>query len=671
MRKIWEFIKKLHIPLYIFLFLAIYFGFTLTSMLEFYQKIDINKFINGIEENKELINQKTKEAFLIDDLAELRLANKEFERLKKEDPNNEKIPEFQKQITQKREELKKLFNQRSQTIEQYAKKYSENIEKRIQEKEESRKKETKKLGLTFKKVENPKHGLNIDINGDERIVRKLIPLIKKSFDKREERIRREFPGYGRKNLVYLFPYFLIFWLFPVYRYNFGFEKYSNKVKKRIVNLPFVILVMSWVISLIYFGVRAIYLRKFIGSYNDSIFFTLFQSFLVFGSLFSFLNITFLESYIRNRIALPVFEKNDLHSVKEGLSVNLYTRLRLMMFALGVVPIVITFIILLVFNINMIKSVFTVSDMENLDITKLIYSFFPFVFVTVSGIFFMIPIVIAIFLMRSLVQKPISKLVKRMREVAQGDFSNRASVLSNDEIGILRGHFNSMVEGLAEREKIRDTFGKYVSMEIAEKLIKEGGVELEGEEIETTVMFTDIRNFTPLSEKMKPRAVIDFLNKYFSYMCKPILDENGVINKFIGDSIMAVFSPVFGNKDHADSALRAAIMHREALDEFNKTEGYPTVRHGIGLHTGILIAGNVGTDERMEYTVIGDTVNIASRVESQTKVFNEDILISEPFYKKINKENFKDYEFIPFEPVLVKGKTNEMVLYSVKKKEKNK
>ena len=272
--------------------------------------------------------------------------------------------------------------------------------------------------------------------------------------------------------------------------------------------------------------------------------------------------------------------------------------------------------------------------------------------------------ISILLYRFNVQKPVSALVRRMKTVAAGDFDCKTSVLYADELGQLKGHFNMMLDGLVERDKIKDTFGRYVSMEIAEKIMKSGKVNLAGEEIQATLLFSDIRGFTPLSEKLPPVELIRFLNEYFTYITKPIAENRGVINKFIGDAVMAIFSPVFGVENHQAAALKAALGMKEALKDFNAQGRHPEVFFGVGLHSGGLVAGNVGTEARLEYTVLGDTVNVASRIESQTKAAASPILASEILINSLDKTTFPDVNFIECEPVLMKGKSKPMVLYKV-------
>jgi adenylate cyclase len=280
-------------------------------------------------------------------------------------------------------------------------------------------------------------------------------------------------------------------------------------------------------------------------------------------------------------------------------------------------------------------------------------------------FLIVQIVSTIFMKKQL-HDPLNILRQNMKKVGEGDLSSRIQVNDNDEIGSLQAYFNDMVEGLAERQKIKDIFGKFVSGEICDKLLQKGDISLDGDEVITTVMFTDIRDFTPLSEKMTPKELIQFMNRYFSYIVKPIMDENGIVNKFIGDAVMAIFSPVFDLEKHAEAALKAALKMRKALDEFN-LEKKVDVKQGIGLHTGKLVVGNVGTEERMEFTVLGDNVNIAARIESQTKELKTDILMSEDFYNELELSVFDDYNFIKYENIQMKGKTDNFVLYGVEEK----
>lgn len=262
------------------------------------------------------------------------------------------------------------------------------------------------------------------------------------------------------------------------------------------------------------------------------------------------------------------------------------------------------------------------------------------------------------------QVPLDGLIAKMKRVAGGDFV-KTRIYFSDEIAHLKAGFNDMVDGLKEREELQDTFGKYLSIEIARELIKNKKVNLGGEDMEAAVMFCDIRNFTPLSEKMSASMLVGFLNDYFHYITPPITENKGVINKFIGDAVMAIYTPLLGSEDYAADAVRAAVGMRKALAAFNASGKAPgIVEFGIGVHSGKLVGGNIGTSARLEYTFIGDTVNIASRLESKTKDYNTDVLVSEAAYARGKASLGSGVVFAPLGKAALKGKAETVEIYKV-------
>lgn len=191
-------------------------------------------------------------------------------------------------------------------------------------------------------------------------------------------------------------------------------------------------------------------------------------------------------------------------------------------------------------------------------------------------------------------------------------------------------------GEYERERLRTMFSRYLDPKIVDTLISSGELpHLGGESREMTVLFTDIRNFTTISEQLSPEEVVEMLNNYLGRACAVLAEEGACIDKFIGDAIMAVFGVPLKSEDHARRALRAAVNLREVADEFRNwmherfaDRNLPEFGIGIGIHTGPAVAGNIGTPQRMEYTAIGDSVNLASRIEGMTKVIGCVILASQ-------------------------------------------
>jgi adenylate cyclase len=205
-------------------------------------------------------------------------------------------------------------------------------------------------------------------------------------------------------------------------------------------------------------------------------------------------------------------------------------------------------------------------------------------------------------------------------VEAGDYTKTVTVRQEDEIGELATAFNRMLKGLAERDKVQDLFGKFVSRAVAEQALSEG-VALGGEERQVTVLFSDLRNFTSLSELRTPQEIVKLLNAYLTRMSDVIDSNHGLVDKFLGDGMMALFGAPNAHADDAGNALQAALDMCTALDALNDefaAQGLPRLNMGIGINTGIVVAGNMGSLSRHNYTVIGDGVNLAARLEGLTK-----------------------------------------------------
>jgi adenylate cyclase len=253
----------------------------------------------------------------------------------------------------------------------------------------------------------------------------------------------------------------------------------------------------------------------------------------------------------------------------------------------------------------------------------------FVELGVAGVSLLLSIGAAVYVGRTIV-RPIRSLETAMHRVETGDLDAVADMGTDDEIGHLGAAFNRMTEGLRREAIVRDLFGQYVSPEVARMAIAHEG-RLEGEIVECSVLFVDIRRFTALAEVLPPARLIGTLNRYFERMLVEVEAESGIVNKFGGDSLLAVFgSPLNPMADHAQRAVRAALRMREALVQFNREQSaseMPELRVGFGLATGELVAGNVGSSRKLEYTVIGDPVNLAARLQELTTSLGSEILVS--------------------------------------------
>ncbi len=248
--------------------------------------------------------------------------------------------------------------------------------------------------------------------------------------------------------------------------------------------------------------------------------------------------------------------------------------------------------------------------------------------------------------------PVKAVRRALARVQRGDFDVRIPVYDGSEVGQLQLGFNEMVAGLAERERIREAFGTYVDPDVAERILEEG-VDLSGEQVEVTCMFIDIRNFTGFAEKNSAPEVVAAINRLFERVVPIIHAHGGRVDKFIGDGLLAVFGAPRRQPDHAEEAFAAALEVADAIADAGD------VSIGIGLNSGPVVAGNVGGAGRYEFSVIGDTVNVAARVEAATRQTGDTVLISERTRELLSTEP----ALVEREHVVLKGKQDTVRVYA--------
>jgi class 3 adenylate cyclase len=208
-------------------------------------------------------------------------------------------------------------------------------------------------------------------------------------------------------------------------------------------------------------------------------------------------------------------------------------------------------------------------------------------------------------------------------VRQGDLGARSPVLSGDEMGVLARGFNAMLDGLQERERLREAFGSYVAPDVAERVLREGTL-LEGEEVEVSIVFVDICAFTEFAERASARETVAYLNDFFGLVVPILARHGGHANKFIGDGVLGVFGAPEKQHDHSDRALEAACEIALAVEERYGED----LAMGAGINSGPVSAGSIGGGGRLEFTVVGDAVNVAARVERATRDLGDRVLITE-------------------------------------------
>ncbi len=281
-------------------------------------------------------------------------------------------------------------------------------------------------------------------------------------------------------------------------------------------------------------------------------------------------------------------------------------------------------------------------------------------------------------------KPLLRIAEVIRKIIEtNDLSVKVDIFYDDEIGEIGHYFNIMTRELdlandqmknyalkavvAKRNemKIRNIFQKYVPKEVIDQYYGEPESMLEGDSRVLGILFSDIRKFTTFSEKLPPHEVVESLNRYFEYMVDIIMDHKGIVDKYIGDAIMAFFGAPVHHDNDALEATRAGLSMLEQVESFNQWQrkyGRSPFHIGVGINYGYVTVGNIGTEKKMDYTVIGDMVNLASRLEGLTKYYNQPILLSQSVQIKVREE-------LPcrlVDKVVVKGKTEGTNIYTVKR-----
>jgi sigma-B regulation protein RsbU (phosphoserine phosphatase) len=234
-----------------------------------------------------------------------------------------------------------------------------------------------------------------------------------------------------------------------------------------------------------------------------------------------------------------------------------------------------------------------------------------------------------------IARPLRELAEDARQIRRGRLAVSVTPQSRDEIGVLARAMAEMVQGLRDRDFIRETLGRYVSPELAERCLRDrDALSLGGELRDVTVVMSDLRDFTPLSERLGPEATIGVLNRYLARMTPIILEHGGMIDEFIGDAILVVFGAPFERIDDAERAVRCAVRMQEAMRAVNDEAGalgLPELSMGIGIHCGPGVAGNIGSPDRVKYGVVGPPVNLVSRIQGLTA--GGDILVSDAVVAK--------------------------------------
>jgi len=424
-----------------------------------------------------------------------------------------------------------------------------------------------------------------------------------------------------------------------------------KARRRVINLPFISIgfnVGMWILipAVVFFLAYVMDLMNL----RTSVVFAIRASMV--GFVASSIAFHRLEAYCRRELIPFFFPKGHLAELEGAAKISISRRIR-MFYRMGtVVPMAILLVTLMTLQWELDPAVMSAEE----------YGRRIIIFACVLfGIFFVSTGFLNRLVSRSIVQ-PLENMLDTTVKIRDGDYSTRIRVIGNDEIGVLGDAGNEMIRGLAEREMLRTTFGKYVTPEIRDEILS-GRIPLEGERREGTVMFADLRDFTPFVESTPPEEAISGMRAYFTAMHRAIRLHRGLVIQFVGDEIEAVFGVPVHFDGHADAAVRAALEMRRALKELNSERsalGKPVFAHGIGIHSGDVLAGNSGSEEQSAYALIGNTVNVASRIQGLTKELGCDILASQETVERLT-DSFQTGK----EPArLVKGYSKPIIVHRI-------
>lgn len=433
------------------------------------------------------------------------------------------------------------------------------------------------------------------------------------------------------------------------------ENIFKQARQRLINLPFIMApfnLLFWILIpvLVFSGACAT------GKINLGTAITFSARSIMIGLISSSIVFFGAETYARRRL-IPLFFPDGLLSKIEGTATLTISKRVRAFFRLGsLIPLANIVLTLLILYLQADTSAVTVKE----------YAWSVLVFSIVVFVLFFIGSDVLNRLISRSISLPLKNMLDTVEKIKKENYDAQVKVVSNDEIGVLGDATNEMIKGLKERELLRDTFGKYVTPEVRDEILS-GRIPLDGEVREVTVLFSDLRGFTPLAESNDPKRVAQILNKYFEAMNTAIHEHSGLILQFLGDEIYAVFGAPVYHSNHPCLAFDAAIAMKEKLVTLNTyfdRIGWPRLSHGIGIHTGNVVAASIGSPDRLSYLLVGDTVNIASRLQSLTKELDAHIIISSQTHDRLKKKQLENIKFQKSMDIDIIGKKNKMDIYSI-------
>jgi adenylate cyclase len=429
-----------------------------------------------------------------------------------------------------------------------------------------------------------------------------------------------------------------------------------KAKQRLINLPFIMVplnIVFWILIplCIFGGAFAIQKIDLIAA----------STFAIRATMVGFVSSAIIffgvESHARKVLIPLFFPEGNLSLVAGTAKLSILKRVRAFYRIGSLIPL--ANIVLTLFVLYLQVNVETVSA-KTYGQGVLIFSLVVFI------LFFLGSGILNRLISRSIAD-PINGMLDTMEQIKQGNYQTRVNVVSNDEVGLLGDATNQMIKGLAEKELLRDAFGRYVAPEVRDEIIS-GRIPLDGEFKDVTILFADLRDFTPMTEANDPKEMVQTLNDYFKEMDAAIKAQSGLILQFLGDEIYAVFGAPVSCKDHPSKAFMAALDMEKRLKELNRRfarQKRPTLSQGIGIHTGQVLAANIGSPDRLSYLLVGDAVNLASRLQTLTRELDARIILSAQTKQFLGENQTRNIRIEHPHPVVIKGLKTKVDLYLIR------
>jgi len=433
-----------------------------------------------------------------------------------------------------------------------------------------------------------------------------------------------------------------------------------RVQRRVLSAPFLVAAMTfapWCLSAAFFP--AVTLWHF-GRWEPDLMSQQVLSPVVNGFLAATTSYLVLEWLFRSQIVPRVFPDGRIPELGRCLTAGVRTRLFLFLAAVAFIPL---FTMLGVVRTAVVRVATHVQDADAVVATTAHVSTMTFFLYIALGI------ALTLILARSLT-RPLGEVAGALRRVQRGDLRVQLRVGSSDEVGVLEDGVNALVVALRDREHILQTFGHVVDPSVRDYLLA-GGVERGGELRPATVLFCDLRSFTTMAERLAPEEVVRTLNEFFATMTTWVRQCGGFVDKFIGDAMLVVFG-LFdtGNAERpaagAAAALRCALGMQDRLTELNRvraTTSRPPLETSIAVHAGEVVAGAVGAPDRHEFTVIGDTVNVAARLQGLCRDTGCSLLVSETAYELARRDGGAP-PLVAREPVQLRGRLEPIRVYGL-------